>query len=79
MMLDAIWMQEFRDLTPAIDPNTIFPITIYMNAHLKIRVAIELGDLTFHRGLQLLRYSSTERGQYLGLISSCRMPPGIRT
>jgi hypothetical protein len=42
MMLDAIWMQEFRDLTPATNPNTIFPITIYMNAHLKIRVAIEL-------------------------------------
>lgn len=24
------------------DPNTIFPITVYMNAHLKIRVAMEL-------------------------------------
>jgi hypothetical protein len=42
MMLDQIWMQEFRSLNPATDPNTIFPITVYMNAHLKIRVAIEL-------------------------------------
>ena len=42
LMLDQIWMQEFRSLTPATDPNTIFPITVYMNAHLKVRVAIEL-------------------------------------
>jgi len=42
LMLDQIWMQEFRSLTPATDPNTIFPITVYMNAHLKIRIAIEL-------------------------------------
>lgn len=42
LKLDAIWMQEFRDLTPATDPNTIFPISVYQNAHLKIRVAIEV-------------------------------------
>jgi hypothetical protein len=42
LKLDAIWTREFRALTPATDPNTIFPITVYMNAHLKIRVAIEL-------------------------------------
>ena len=42
LMLDQIWMQEFRSLTPATDPNTIFPITVYMNAHLKVRIAIEL-------------------------------------
>ena len=42
MMLDQIWMTEFRSLTPATDPNTIFPITVYMHAHLKVRVAIEL-------------------------------------
>ncbi len=42
LMLDQIWMQEFRGLTPATDPNTIFPITVYMNAHLKVRIAIEL-------------------------------------
>lgn len=42
LKLDAIWMREFRALTPATDPNTIFPITVYMNAHLKIRVAIEM-------------------------------------
>ena len=42
LMLDQIWMQEFRSLTLATDPNTIFPITVYMNAHLKVRIAIEL-------------------------------------
>jgi hypothetical protein len=42
MMLDQIWMQEFRAVTPATDPTTAFPITVYMNAHLKIRVALEL-------------------------------------
>jgi hypothetical protein len=42
LMLDQIWVQEFRSLTPATDPNTIFPITVYMNAHLKVRVTIEL-------------------------------------
>jgi hypothetical protein len=41
LTLDAIWLQEFSSLSPA-DPNTIFPITVYMNAHLKIRIAIEL-------------------------------------
>ena len=42
LMLDQIWTQEFRSLSPATDPNTIFPITVYMNAHLKVRIAIEL-------------------------------------
>src|SRR5260370_24162376 len=28
MMLDQIWMQEFRSLNPATDPNTIFPKAI---------------------------------------------------
>jgi hypothetical protein len=42
LKLDAIWMRELCALTPATDPNTFFPITVYMNAHLKIRVAIEL-------------------------------------
>src|SRR5271170_7288790 len=41
LTLDAIWLHEFRSLSPA-HPNTVFPITVYINAHLKIRIAIEL-------------------------------------
>jgi hypothetical protein len=41
--LDAIWLREFDDLKPARDPNRMFPLLLYFNAHAKIRVSIELG------------------------------------
>ena len=43
LRLDAIWMREFEDLKIARDPNRMFPLLLYFNAHAKIRVAIELG------------------------------------
>jgi len=43
MSLDAIWLREFDDLKPARDPNRMFPLLLYFNAHAKIRVSIELG------------------------------------
>jgi len=43
LLLDKIWLREFEDLKPARDPERMFPLTLYMNAHAKIRVTIELG------------------------------------
>jgi hypothetical protein len=43
LRLDAIWLREFNDLNPARDPNRMFPLVLYINAHAKIRVSIELG------------------------------------
>jgi hypothetical protein len=41
MMLDQIWFREIDVLKPS-DPNKAFPIIVYINAHAKIRIAIEL-------------------------------------
>lgn len=41
MMLDAIWYREIDLLKPSA-PNKAFPIILYINAHAKIRIAIEL-------------------------------------
>jgi hypothetical protein len=43
VMLDEIWLREFDDLKPARDPNRMFPLLLYFNAHAKIRISIELG------------------------------------
>jgi hypothetical protein len=42
MRLDRLWLQEFADLDPASDTLTLFPRTLYIKAHAKIRLAIEL-------------------------------------
>jgi hypothetical protein len=41
MMLDQIWFREIDVLKPS-DPNKAFPIIVYINAHAKVRIAIEL-------------------------------------
>lgn len=42
LRLDAIWLRGFADLYVARDPNTMFPLLLYFNAHAKIRAALEL-------------------------------------
>lgn len=42
ILLDKIWMREIDDLKPARDPNRMFPMMLFINAHAKIRVSIEL-------------------------------------
>lgn len=42
LRLDAVWLRGIKDLYVATDPNTMFPLLLYINAHAKIRVAIEL-------------------------------------
>jgi hypothetical protein len=42
MALDAIWLREFDDLKPVNDPNRLFPIMVYVSAHAKMRLAMEL-------------------------------------
>lgn len=39
---DAVWLRGFKDLYVATDPNTMFPLLLYFNAHAKIRIAMEL-------------------------------------
>ena len=40
--LDAIWLREFDDLKLMRDPNLLFPMMVYLSAHAKIRLAMEL-------------------------------------
>jgi hypothetical protein len=42
MMLDQVWFREIDVLKPS-GPDRAFPIILYINAHAKIRIAIELG------------------------------------
>jgi hypothetical protein len=42
LKLDAVWVRGFADLYVARDPNGMFPLMLYINAHAKIRVAMEL-------------------------------------
>jgi hypothetical protein len=42
MLLDQIWLREFEVMRPARDPERMFPMLLYFNAHAKIRVSIEL-------------------------------------
>jgi hypothetical protein len=42
LALDAIWLREFDDLKPMNDPNRLFPIMVYVSAHAKMRLAMEL-------------------------------------
>lgn len=41
-MLDAIWQREFSDLKPPGNAAQFFPLMLYINAHAKIRISIEL-------------------------------------
>jgi hypothetical protein len=41
-LLDAIWLREIDDLEVARDAGRMFPIMLYVNAHAKLRLAIEL-------------------------------------
>jgi hypothetical protein len=42
MRLDKLWLREFADLEQASDTLTLFPRTLYIKAHAKTRLAIEL-------------------------------------
>jgi len=41
-MLDEIWLHEFSDLKPPGNRAQLFPLMLYINAHAKIRISIEL-------------------------------------
>jgi hypothetical protein len=41
-LLDAIWLREFSDLKPPGNVNQWFPLILFLNAHAKIRISIEL-------------------------------------
>jgi hypothetical protein len=43
LLLDKIWLREFEDLKPPGDSKLIFPLLLFINAHAKIRISIELG------------------------------------
>lgn len=41
-LLDQIWFREFQIMKPARDPECMFPLLLYINAHAKIRISIKL-------------------------------------
>jgi len=41
--LDEIWRREIGDLEVTTAPDRIFPMMLYINAHAKMRISIELG------------------------------------
>src|ERR1035441_10252488 len=41
-LLDKILIDEFDDMSTAHDPNRMFPLALFFNAHAKIRVSLEL-------------------------------------
>jgi hypothetical protein len=41
-LLDAIWLREFSDLKPLGHMNQWFPLILFINAHAKMRISIEL-------------------------------------
>lgn len=42
LALDHIWLREIGDLKPPGDLKQLFPLMLYINAHAKMRVSIEL-------------------------------------
>jgi hypothetical protein len=43
-MLDDIWLREISDLKPPGNVAQFFPLMLYINAHAKIRISIELAS-----------------------------------
>jgi len=43
MLLDKIWFRELEDSSNVSGESQIFPLLLYINAHNKIRLALELG------------------------------------
>ncbi len=40
--IDEIWLRELQDLEVATDASNMLPLTLYINAHAKIRLSMEL-------------------------------------
>jgi hypothetical protein len=43
MLSNTIWMREFEDMRTVIDTGKMFPLTLFMNGHSKMLIAMELG------------------------------------
>jgi hypothetical protein len=43
MRMDKIWMREFEDMRETTNINKMFPLVLYLNAHVKMRIGMELG------------------------------------
>ena len=43
MLSNTIWMREFGDMRTVRDTGRMFPPTLFMNGHLKMLIAMELG------------------------------------
>jgi hypothetical protein len=41
-LLDQIWLREFEVMQSGRDPDRMFPMMLYFNAHAKVRISIEL-------------------------------------
>src|SRR5271154_1575874 len=43
MLLDRIWIRALQNMRVAVDTGRMFPMILFMNAHAKARIAVELG------------------------------------
>jgi hypothetical protein len=43
MLSNSIWMREFEDMRTVRDTSRMFPPILFMNGHLKMLIAMELG------------------------------------
>src|SRR5258708_8645431 len=43
MLSNTIWMREFEDMRTVLDTGWMFPLTLFMNGHSKMLIAMELG------------------------------------
>jgi len=58
--LDEIWQREFEVMRDLRDPSLMFPLTVYMSGHAKMRVAFEVVQPVWQKripfcGMQLKR------------------------
>ena len=42
MLANDIWIREFADMRTVLDPSRMFPLNLFMNAHAKMLVSMEL-------------------------------------
>jgi hypothetical protein len=60
MHLDEIVLREFEVMQRLRDPNLMLPMILFMNAHQKMRVALELGCSTWRVAKRFDQFLVTE-------------------
>ena len=66
--IDGVWTGDLMALAEATDLRKYFPSVLYVNAHIKIRVAMELA---FQSQMQEARRSSETPWSMLPMLITC--------